>query len=109
MDATLWATILSGLGAAGILAQIGRFVIKRVDGSAAREQAKNTTLETQRSNAIKQRDQSDARVRILSDYGARARRQIIELGAVPEEWPDLDQTLTPAQIRKLRAKPKETP
>lgn len=102
-------TILAALGAAGLLSQVVRFIFKRVDGSAARESAKNTTLETQRARAIHERDQSDAKARILSDFAARGRRQIIELGGTPEEWPDLEHTLTPAQLRKLRAQPKEKP
>ncbi len=102
-------TIFAALGVAGILAQVVRFILKRVDGSAARESAKNTTLETQRSKAIHERDQSDAKARILSDYASRARHQIFELGATPEDWPDLEHTLTPAQLRKLRAQPKEKP
>ncbi len=105
--ATVITTVFAGLGVAGLLSQIVRFIIKRIDGSAARESNKNTTLETQRSKAINERDQSDAQARILADYAARSRRQIIELGGTPEDWPDVEHTLTPAQLRKLRTQPKE--
>lgn len=101
--------VLGALGAGGLIAQLVRFAMKRADGSAAREASRNTSLESQRSKAVHDRDQADAKARIMSDYAARERRKVIELGGTPEEWPDLEHTLTPAQIRNLRRQPKEKP
>lgn len=90
------------LGASGVLLAIVQGLFKQVSGKARRQRAANATAESQRVKAIEQRDQADAKRRIIAEYASRLRRQLLELGATPEEWPDTDHTIPAAEVKRLR-------
>ncbi len=94
MDAAqLVITIMaSGGGGAALLAMING-LWKWINGSASRERSKNTDLNNQRVNAIKERDQAlderdlaDRRKRDAYEYASALRRQLRENGIVPNAW-----------------------
>lgn len=97
--AQVLVTVLgAGGGGAALLALING-LMKWLSGSARREREKNTDLVTQRMEAIeerdrafKERDEADVRRRVAYEYASSLRRQLIESGVTPHNWPD-DKTL----------------
>lgn len=88
-------TIVSSLGGGAVLMALVRGLIKWFSGAAHREQLRNTTLESQRTKAIKERDEAEterddeARMRReAEEHVSILKRQIRELGAIPQERPD---------------------
>ena len=107
MDDTL-KTLLTFAGTAGgsaFLMLLFKGIGKWLSGAAHREQVKNTSLATQRANAIAERiaaekdrdekvdkaeaerDTADEKRREAEEHVSILKRQVRELGAVPEERP----------------------
>ena len=95
MDAWQVIAYLVGAGGGGAaILSLFRGIGKWIDGSAGREKAKNTDIATQRHNAIlerdaaiEDRDEADRKRRIAFEYASVLRRQLIEAGITPVEWP----------------------
>lgn len=99
------AGLLGGTGAVGLLA---RGIYQQITGRARRERERNTDLETQRRNAVTERDQYDTSRRKALEYASKLRGELNEHNIDPGPWPDdLDRTLTPGEKRKLRKKETE--
>ena len=99
-QAQLWVTILGAGGGGAILLAIIKAVVDFANGSAGREKQRNTDLVTQRNNAVRERDNANAAVdlearkrRKTEEYASSLRRQLIENGLTPGDWPGLDMTL----------------
>lgn len=106
--AQLFVTLIGAGGLGAVLLAITNGVIKWVNGSASRERTRNTDLLSQRTHAIEERNQAvrdrDAEAvkrRLIEEYASALRRQLIENGLAPGAWPDLEKTLTPAQLKRL--------
>lgn len=90
MDAQQLVTLVgAGGGGAALLALING-AIKWLSGASGRERDKNTDLNTQRHNAIsdrdlaeKERDDADRKRRDAEEAVAKLQRQLILLGATP--------------------------
>lgn len=95
---------LAGIvGGTGALSLIGRGIYQQITGRAGRERARNTDLETQRRNAVQERDRYDTSRRKALEYASKLRGEMNEHNIDPGPWPDdLDRTLTPGEARKLR-------
>jgi hypothetical protein len=93
-SAQLVVTVLgAGGGGAALLALINGFY-KWLNGSAGRERDKNTSLVSQRKNAIqerdaaeRERDDADKKRREAFEYVSLLRRQLIEAGLEPVPQP----------------------
>lgn len=112
--AQLIATILGAGGGGAVLLALVNGLIKWLSGASGRERARNTSLEAQRAAAVKERDKASARAdaaavrrRQTEEYASRLRRQLIEAGLTPGEWPDLSKTITPAELKRARRESKE--
>lgn len=108
------ATLLGAGGGGAVLLAIINGIIKWASGSAGRERVRNTSLESQRMKAIEERDKANVRAdeaavrrRQTEEYASRLRRQLIENGLVPDGWPDLSKTITPAELKRARQESKE--
>lgn len=113
-SAQLIATVLGAGGGGAVLLAIINGIIKWASGAAGRERVRNTDLSTQRVKAIEERDKANARAdesavrrRQTEEYASRLRRQLIENGITPGEWPDLTKTITPAELKRARKESKE--
>lgn len=98
--------ILGSAGGGAVLVALVNGLIKWISGASARERNRNTDLITQRRKAIEERDAaeldrdaSDLKKRQAYEYASRLRRQLIENGYDPEEWP-LDRTVPAKQVQK---------
>jgi hypothetical protein len=96
--AQILVTVLGAGGGGAVLVALINGLIKWISGASTRERNRNTDLISQRAKAIeerdaaeRERDDSDLRRRHAYEYASSLRRQLIELGATPEEWP-LDRT-----------------
>lgn len=88
-----WQLVLTLIGAGGattFLTMIFKGIANLWTGAAQREQARNTSLAKQRTDAIaerdianKERDAADDRRREAEESVAKLERQVILLGAVP--------------------------
>lgn len=103
------ASIISSLGGGALLLAIVNFTFKQVTGRAGREKERNTTLATQRADAILERDAANERAndadrkrRLAMDEVSRLRGMLLERGISPGPDLDLDRTLTKAQLKRLR-------
>lgn len=113
-SAQLIATVLGAGGGGAVLLALVNGLIKWITGAAGRERSRNTSLEAQRAAAIKERDQANdradvaaVRARMTAEYASQLRRQLIEAGFTPGDWPDLSKTITPAQLERVRKESKE--
>ena len=102
MDAQDLVTLMSAGGGGAALLALITGVTKWLSGASARERQKNTDLLAQRRKAIeerdeaeKERDEADKKRRIISEYASQLRRQLLENGLTPLEWPS---ELTNAQV-----------
>lgn len=115
MDSAQLIVAFMGAGGGGAVAlALVTGIIKWISGASGRERARNTDLVSQRVKAVEERDAAiaerdnhDVRRRQTAEYASRLRRQLMENGITPEPWPDLEKTLTPAQLRHLRKPMKE--
>lgn len=113
-SAQLIASLLGAGGGGAVLTALITGLVKWKSGEAGRERAKNTSLDAQRMKAIEERDKASERAdianvkrRMTEEYASSLRRQLIENGHHPGDWPDMDKTITKAQLRKVRAQSKE--
>lgn len=84
MDSTqLLVAILSVTGAGAILLAVVNAIIKQVSGRAGREREHNTTVESQRTAAIEERDAADRNDRKGRDEVSRLRGLLLENGIDP--------------------------
>lgn len=89
----LLLTVIGAGGGTAFLTMMFKGIAKMVTGVAQREQARNTSLAKQRSDAITERDQAnkerdvaDDRRREAEEHVAMLQRQIILLGADPVKY-----------------------
>lgn len=104
--AQLLVALLGSAGGGAVLVALVNGLIKWISGASARERNRNTDLITQRRNAIEERDvayaerdDADLRKRTAYEYASTLRRQLIENGLTPDEWP-LDRTVPKKVIEK---------
>lgn len=97
-DTRSLVTILSSLGAGGVLLVLAQTFAKWVTGASARERTRNTDMKVQLSEALTDRDKEYDRAeraarnrRRAEDALAEARRKLIEAGLPPGEWPKYEQ------------------
>lgn len=95
MDAKEWATIMASGGGGAVVLAFVTGIIKWLSGASGRERQKNTDLNTQRRNAIKdrdnaeaERDKADDKRREAEEHVAMLKNQVRELGKVPVERPN---------------------
>lgn len=98
--ATLLVTVLGAGGGGAVVLALINGVIKWLTGSSAREREKNTDIIAQRRTAIEERDQAekdrdgaDTKRRHADEYASTLRRQLLEAGITPGEWPN-DHTIS---------------
>jgi hypothetical protein len=115
------ATILGAGGGGAVLLALVNGLIKWISGASSREREKNAELATQRLKAIEERDAANQRTdvanertdvanvkrRMTEEYASKLRRQLIENGLSPEEWPDLNRTIPAAELKRIRRESKE--
>ncbi len=82
------AIILTALGIPALLVSLGRSLWKWWTGRAGRERIKNNDLLARVRKAEEQRDAEADDARSALEYAARLRRQLIEAGIEPVNWPD---------------------
>lgn len=104
--AQLIVTVLGAGGGGAVLLAMINGVFKWLSGSSGREREKNTNLISQRLSAIEERDLAqderdlaDQKRRAADEYAATLRRQLLENGFTPGEWPD-DHTIPRLRISK---------
>jgi hypothetical protein len=106
--------VVGTLGSGGVLTIVVRGIFQTLTGRAAREKARNNEYlarsladaQTARE-AAQQRDDEAAKRRRTQEYASELRRQAIENGYTPIEWPnDLEQTKTPDEMKTLRPRKK---
>lgn len=92
--AQLIATLMGAGGAGAVVLALVNGLIKWFSGAAGRERVRNTDLVTQRMVAIEERDAAVVAERLaaqqqrkLAEYASTLRRQLIEAGIKPIEWP----------------------
>lgn len=115
MDSAQLIAALFGAGGLGaVVLALVNGLIKWLSGASGRERARNTDLVSQRTKAVEERDKATAardreavKRRLVEEYASTLRRQLIENGLTPSGWPDLDRTITPAQLRRVRKEMKE--
>ena len=91
MDATQTGiAIIAAAGGGGTIVALINFFSKLITGKAGRERAKNTSLISQRMDAIEERDAADDARRLEQERSARYRRLLIENGINPDEPPIAD-------------------
>ena len=95
MDAQDLVTLIGAGGGGAVFLALINGVIKWLSGASSRERQKNTDLISQRRKAIEEkdraeeeRDDADRRRRIISEYASSLRRQLLENGLTPLEWPE---------------------
>lgn len=106
-SAQLIATLLGAGGGGAVLLALTNGLVKWLSGASGRERIRNTDLETQRAEAVARADTADLRRRLTAEYASRLRRQLIENGVTPEDWPDTDKAIPTSQLRRLRKQSKE--
>ena len=99
-------TVLGAGGGGAVLLAMINGLVKWLSGSSGRERERNTNLISQRRSAIeerdeaeRERDEADKKRRITDEYASSLRRQLIENGLTPGEWP-LDKTIVTNQEKK---------
>lgn len=104
--AQLAVALLGSAGGGAVLVALVNGLIKWISGASARERNRNTDLMAQRVKAIEERDgayderdQADLRRRQAYEYVSTLRRQLLENGLTPGEWP-LDRTVPVQEILK---------
>lgn len=105
-------TIAGAIGLPAILYLVARGLYQQVTGRAARERARNSDYLARSIRDSERADISDITKRKALEYASQLRGEMLEKGITPTAWPeDLDRTLTPTELRKLRrtTKTKENP
>lgn len=104
MDPQTLATIFGAGGIGALLITLAKGIFNWLSGRAGRERTRNTSLEAQRVKAIlerdaaeKERDTADAQRRIYQEGYAALKRQLIENGIKPYDWPGVDTMTRPPQ------------
>jgi hypothetical protein len=88
MDAAELTQLISALGGGAVILATGRAVFKWITGAAGRERVRNTSLLQQKKQAEAMADEEAAKRRMIQEYAARLRRQLIEADIEPEPEPD---------------------
>jgi hypothetical protein len=113
----LVALVVAFLGAGGIgvfFREIVSIITLIKNGVSAKESKRKNDLVAQRDrefaraeDAIAERDMEARNRRRLEEYSTRLRRALIEADAEKsiQPWPDLEDTLTGAQVRAMNQKP----
>lgn len=98
---TIVITALCSAGGLGLITTLIKGIGGWINGSAGRERAKNTDLESQRAAAVVERDAERKRAdaeraktsaalglkRKTQEYASQLRRQLFEAGITPLPWP----------------------
>lgn len=111
----LVALAVAILGAGGVGAffrEIASGITKVREGVSAKETTRKSDLVAQRDAAIarelaaEERADDEARKRRLTqEYASRLRRDWIERGLTPPDWPDIEDTTPVSRLAELRQKP----
>lgn len=106
--------IVTSLGAGGgalILVAIVNGIFKQISGASARERERNSGLEEQRVRAVEEKHAANQRAdeeftkrRIREKELAGRDILLARAGIATEDWIDLDRTISPDELRKLRDK-----
>jgi hypothetical protein len=123
MDAAqITAIAVSLLGAGGGLTVIINNLINKGNGKTEQRRLRNADMKTQRDEAWARAEKADARAeavaakaeerieaanrkrRILQEYASQLRSAYYEAGRTPAAWPEIEDTLTPEEVRELRSK-----
>lgn len=97
--------IAGAAGLSGVLTIVTRGIFRSVTGRASRERARNSDYLARSIRDAELADAEAAKRRKTQEYASELRRQAIENGYVPLDWPaDLEKTLTSAEVRKIRSK-----
>lgn len=115
MDTAQLLTVIIGTGGgASIVLALITGIGKWISGASGRERAKNNDLNSQRIDAVEERDQANliasavaTELRKTEEYASRLRRQLYEAGIDPEAWPDVESTIPAPQLKALRDQTKE--
>jgi hypothetical protein len=97
VNAQEMVSFLTAMGIPAVLLALITGLVKWISGASARERVKNTDLATQRKHAIierneaiDERDEADRKRRIIYEYASILRSKLLELGFIPDPWPDTD-------------------
>lgn len=82
------AIILAALGIPALIASLGRSIWKWWTGRAGRERGRNNDLVSRLHRAERHSDMEAVERRLAMEYASRLRRQLIENGIEPTEWPE---------------------
>lgn len=92
MDVQQLVLLMGAGGGGAVLLALVNGLFKMLSGFAGREQQRNTDLATQRKEAIvdrekaeDERDEADRKRREAEEHVSILKRQVRELGAIPEE------------------------
>jgi hypothetical protein len=107
VDTAQLLTSLLGLGGGGaVILALVNGIGKWISGASGREREKNTGLNTQRVEAIEERDAANRRAddeatrrRKAYEYASQLRQQLIENGLTPDEWPEERTIPNPKETR----------
>lgn len=95
MDPVLASILIAALGGTSVLGVAIQEIHKFTSGRAARERRKNRHAIERALDAEDKSEWDRAARRLLEDYAARLRRQIITDGHEPAPWPKLEEKLGP--------------
>lgn len=103
------ALLITAVGGGAGIGKLVDGVLKLRAGMSARESKRRVDIVRQRDDAIAREsrawelvDEEAKKRRLMQEYGARLRRQLIELGVEPDPEPVLERTITKAQLAELR-------
>lgn len=110
-DVNLVPLAVAAIGGGGIGAVIREFVdvfLKLRAGVSAREKNRKVDIVQQRDQALQreqlaweERDREASKRRRLEEHASELRRQLIEAGITPPQYPVLERTLPSAEVRRL--------
>lgn len=101
-------SIVGTLGGSGVLYMVARGVYQQVTGRAGRERARNSDYLARSIRDSEMADAEASKRRKTQEYASRLRRQAMENGYTPIDWPaDLEQTKTKSEVRNIRKTSKE--
>lgn len=117
------ALIVAAIGAGGLgvfFRDLVDVFLKLRDGLSAREKNRKVDIVQQRDQALQreqlawdERDREASKRRRLEEHASELRRQLIEAGITPPNYPVLERTLPASEVRRIitesNTEPKDTP
>jgi hypothetical protein len=97
--------LLVALGIPGVIYLFARGVYQWITGRAGRERARNSDYLARSIRDAERAEEEASKRRKTQEYASELRRQAIENGYAPIDWPaDIEHTLSGPEARKLRKK-----